>query len=100
MTTQRDETDKQGIRVSVPSRIMMRELDGEAILLNADTGHYFSLDKVGTRMWRLLVDHGNVDTVCRALLDEYEVREDRLRRDLVELVSQLASHGLLRMDER
>jgi hypothetical protein len=76
----------------------MRELDGEAILLNSDTGHYFSLDEVGTRMWRLLVDHGDIDTVCQALLAEYEVSETRLRRDLLDLVEQLASNSLLRID--
>ena len=36
------------IRAVVPEAVITRELDGEAIPLNLETGIYFGLDKVGT----------------------------------------------------
>ena len=40
--------------VSVPDGVMIRELDGEAVILNVNTEHYFGLDEVGTRIWMVL----------------------------------------------
>jgi hypothetical protein len=88
-----------GTRVSVPQHVLARELAGESVLLNLDSGHYFGLDAVGTRMWALLVEHGEVEAAYRALLDEYDVEEEQLRKDLTDLVEDLVSQKLLRIDE-
>ncbi len=69
-------------RVTVPESVLFRDLDGEAVLLETGSGRYYGLDEVGTRMWSLLQLHGEIEAVCRALLAEYDVPEDRLREDL------------------
>ena len=83
-------------RVAVPETVLFRDLDGEAVLLATDSGRYFGLNEVGTRMWSLLRLHGDVEAVCRALLAEYEVPEDRLREDLAQFVDTLAARGLVK----
>lgn len=82
-------------RIRVPQEVLFRELEGEAVVLNLATGKYYGLDAVGTRMWTLLVEHGQVEAAYRALLTEYEVDAAQLMQDLLELVDKLASHGLL-----
>jgi len=86
-------------RISVPKDVLFRELSGEAVILNLETGKYYGLDEVGTRMWTLLAQHGHVEPAYRALLDEYDVTEERLQQDLLSLVNELVSHGLLQVDE-
>ena len=86
-------------RISVPEGVLFRDVEGEAVLLNTETGKYYGLDEVGTRMWTLLAEHGQVGPACRALLDEYEVAEEQLERDLFDLVDELAVHGLLEVRE-
>jgi len=83
-------------RVAVPETVLFRDLDGEAVLLATGSGRYFGLNEVGTRMWSLLRLHGDVEAVCRALLAEYEVPEDRLREDLAQFVDTLAARGLVK----
>ena len=83
----------------MPAEVMSTEVEGEAVLLNLEIGQYYSLDEVGTRMWALLAQHGQIEPVVQAMLDEYDAGEGELRRDLVELVEELAAHGLLRVDE-
>jgi len=83
-------------RVAVPETVLFRDLDGEAVLLATDSGRYFGLNEVGTRMWSLLRLHGDVEAVCRALLAEYEVPENRLREDLAQFVDTLAARGLVK----
>ena len=86
-------------RISVPEDVLFRDLSGEAVVLNLETGKYYGLDEVGTRMWALLAQHGQVEPAYRALLDEYDVTEEQLRQDVLSLVDELASHGLLQVDE-
>ena len=92
-------TTSPGTRVTVPAGVMFRDLDGEAVLLELDTGRYYGLNETGTRMWHLLREHGKVETVLQALLEEYDVPEERLRRELLSLVDSLVSQGLLLVDE-
>jgi len=83
----------------MPAEVMSTEVEGEAVLLNLEIGQYYSLDEVGTRMWALLAQHGQIEPVVQAMLDEYDAGEGELRQDLVDLVEELAAHGLLRVDE-
>ena len=85
-------------RITVPESVLFRDLDGEAVLLETGTGRYYGLNEVGTRMWLMIQSHGEIGAVCRALLAEYEVPEDRLREDLERFVETLAARGLVRMD--
>ena len=47
----------------------------------------YVLDDIGTRIWQLLVEHGDVATVVEGLLAEYDVGEAVLNRDLTDLWS-------------
>jgi len=85
-------------RVNIPGDVLFHELDGEAVLLNLQTGKYFGLDPMGTRIWQYLVEYGSPGTVYNKLLEEYDVDAERLRADLLALVDQLEAHGLIRLD--
>jgi len=87
-----------GPRIRVPGTVLFNEVGGEAVVLSLDTGQYYGLDEIGTRMWSLLTQHGQVEPAFRALADEYDVSEDQLRQDLLHLLDELASHGLLEVD--
>ncbi len=79
----------------IPDEVVFRELDGEAVVLNLDTGIYFGLDAVGTRIWRLIEDRKPLRAVLAALVDEYDAPPDRLQRDLLAFVEHLNGKGLL-----
>jgi hypothetical protein len=79
----------------IPDEVIFRELDGEAVVLNLDTGIYFGLDAVGTRIWRLLEERKPLRVVLDTLVDEYEAPPDRLQRDLLAFVDQLNGKGLV-----
>jgi hypothetical protein len=87
-------------RVSIPKEVLFHDLDGEAVLLNMQSGKYFGLDSIGTRVWNLLVEHGSLSVAYQTVLEEYDVDADRLRSDLLALVDQLALNGLIQLDER
>ena len=86
-------------KVTFDTDVLFRDLDGEAVILNLKTGKYFGLDELGTRMWSLLIEYGQVEPAYRALLDEYEVTPEQLRDDLLAFIDNLASHDLLQCDQ-
>lgn len=85
-------------RVSVADRVVFRELGEESVLLHLATGRYFGLDPVGTRMWSALEEAGTIEGAVATLAEEYDVGEDRLRRDLLELVEGLAERRLVDLE--
>lgn len=84
-------------RVVAPPDVLIRDLDGESVLLNLNSESYFGLDQVGTRMWHVLTTTDSIQAAYEILLDEYEVEGDRLRQDLMGLVEQLATQGLVEL---
>jgi hypothetical protein len=83
--------------VTINPDITFRELDGEIVILNLETGIYFGLDEVGARTWRLIEDHGSLGTVFAVLRSEYDAAPVVLERDLLELVDHLCAKGLTRV---
>ena len=81
--------------IYVPQDVVFQRLNGEAIVLNLTTGQTCNLDEIGVRMWELLSTHAAVEPAFLALLEEYDVQPDRLNADLIELVDNLAAHGML-----
>jgi hypothetical protein len=82
-------------RAIVPEAVITRELDGETILLNLDTGIYFGLDKVGTDIWRAIVAAATLDDALAQVQAEYDVEPGTLRTDFLRLVDELLAKGLL-----
>ena len=67
-------------RVSVPDGVLARNLEGESVVLNLKTEKYFGLDEVGTRMWTLLTDAGNIQSAYDSLAAEYRRRAGTVAR--------------------
>jgi hypothetical protein len=75
--------------------VLFQELDGEAVLLHLGSGVYYSLDRVGTRIWNLAVAGNSPEAVSEQLLREYEVSAEQAARDVAELLAELQRHDLL-----
>ena len=86
-------------RVETPEGVLVRELQGESVLLNLESESYFGLDDVGTRMWQALASTSSVDAAFKMLLAEFDVEPDRLRSDLAAFVDTLAEAGLIRVSQ-
>jgi hypothetical protein len=75
------------------------ELDGEAVLLNVDTGVYFGLDALATRIWNLITQGATEDQIVNHLLEEYEAERAQLSADTAEFLELLVAKGLARISE-
>src|SRR3989442_1453031 len=71
------------------------DLAGEAAILHLGSGTYYGLDQVGARIWALVQQPTRVDHLRDMLLEEYEVEPQRLERDPLALLRDLAAEGLV-----
>lgn len=82
-------------KLRIAEGTLVRDLDGEAILLNIKTEQYYGLDEVGTRMLVALTESASVQAALDQLLEEYEVDADELQRDALQLANNLITQGLI-----
>ena len=82
-------------KVTISPEVLSQEVDEETVLLDLKSESYFGLDEVGTRIWQLLNDGGSLQTVFDTLLDEYDVDEKQLEKDLQGHIAQLVEAGLI-----
>ena len=80
--------------ITLSPDVISQEVSGETVLLDLGSENYFGLDEVGTRIWQLIEQSGNLQVIFDTMLEEYEVSPDQLLEDLGELVNQLSSQGL------
>lgn len=82
-------------RMRIPQEVIARQVGEETVMLDLANGTYFGLDPVGARMWQLLVEGKTLAEVCDIMVDEYDVARDQIERDLLSLVENLVTHGLI-----
>ena len=75
--------------------VVTRIVNGSTVLLNTDTGRYFTLDEIGGRAWTLLTSASSIQEARDQLLSEYAVVPAELMRDLERLIASLRDQGLV-----
>ena len=75
--------------------VTWRSFEETSVLLNLESGDYFTLNAVGTLVWEMLDRRMAGTEILARLRDRYEVAEAEAHRDLVELFGQLAQEGLI-----
>ena len=73
-------------------------LDGEAAVLNLNSGAYHGLDPVGAAVWDLIARPTAVSAIVDAMMAQFEVERGRCERDLLVLLDELNERGLIQID--
>jgi hypothetical protein len=84
-------------KISISEEALSQEVNGETVILDLKSESYFGLDEVGTRIWQLLQEHGDVQTTFEIMLEEYDVDAEQLEMDINELLEKLVSSGLVKI---
>jgi hypothetical protein len=82
-------------KVAATPDTLINVIEGESVLLNLKNEQYYGLDEVGTSMWQALTTKDSIQAAYNALLDEYAVEPETLRRDLEDLLGKLTEQGLV-----
>ncbi|MDQ2932657.1 MAG: PqqD family protein [Gemmatimonadota bacterium] len=73
----------------------MATLSDGAVLLNLQTKRYFSLNETGTRIWQLVQQTADEETIVATLLGEYEVEETMARSEVRRILDEMIDAQLI-----
>ena len=81
-------------RVNSP-KVIHQTVDDEAIIINLDTGNYYSLNVSGTALWNLLSTGMTLDEVGTSLRNRFDAEPNTINETIENLVDQLQKEELL-----
>ena len=77
---------------------LARELNGEVLILDLRSSHYFGLTGPGARIWQLAEAGEDTGGIVAALTREFEGDVAIIEADVVRLLGELIDRGLLIAD--
>lgn len=80
--------------------VTWRLLEDESVLLDLDTGVYFTLNETGTAAWDLFDGTTSLTEIGEILCRRFNVGLEQVRSDLVELTGTLQREGLVSVHEK
>jgi hypothetical protein len=70
----------------------------ELVMMSAESGNYIGLSEVGARVWELIETPQELDAVCAALLQEFEVEPEVCRAEVESFVGDLVKYNAVTLD--
>ena len=74
-------------------------VDDELIGMSVEQGACYGLNRVGTLIWDLLAQPRSIDSLCDELTEEYAVEREQCLAEVVDLLEELRSEGLLAVQD-
>jgi len=81
------------------SKAISETIDGEAIIVNLDTGFYYSANKTATIIWNEIQENNSIKNISHFFLNHYEVDEDTLEKYMTEIISLFLKDDLILKSE-
>ncbi len=86
--------DNQKFRVNTPT-VTHETIDGEAVIINLDSGNYYSLVDAGSFIWSLVERGASASEVQQLVQRSYEGNATEIDRGVQELLAQLQLENLI-----
>jgi coenzyme PQQ synthesis protein D (PqqD) len=86
--------NNQRFRVNTPT-VTHEIIDGEAVIINLDSGNYYSLVETGSLIWSLLEKGASAGQVQDLLQQGYQGNAADIDRGVQELLAQLQQEDLI-----
>ena len=88
------------MRYQLTNNQIASKVADETVILNHDKGSYYGLDEVGAVVWDQLEKGAqSIDTLCEAVVAEYEVELNGCKDDISHLLEELIAEGLVEETE-
>jgi len=71
------------------AELIQTTVDDELVMMDVSSGDCYGISGVGTRIWQLLDSNPYVCDIVSKICTEYDVAEDRCRRDVLEFLEHL-----------
>jgi hypothetical protein len=75
--------------------VVWRRVGEEAVVVNLKTNRIYSLNHTGARFWELISGGHDREAAEAALIDEFDIEESKLRKEVATVLDELTREGLI-----
>jgi hypothetical protein len=86
-------------KITWSGKQLASEVGGEVVLMNFELGRYYSLDDIGSDIWRTLEQPVIVETLCNSLAAKYKGNAETVTADVLDLLNKLLEQELITVVE-
>ncbi len=77
--------------------LVSADMDGDLVMMSIENGEYYGIGGVGPRIWELLEEPVDIDSIVQTVTTQFEVEPDRCRADAIDFVQKLVELGLIKV---
>lgn len=74
-------------------------LQGETVILHVQSGKYYNLNPVGSRIWELIEQPVTIQSIIHVIESEYDVEHERCKADVLAVITSMQAAGLVQKME-
>lgn len=76
--------------------VVQDTIDGESVIVNLRTGHYYSLEKSGAAMWQMIEKHFSLNEIVQSMHRLYTSDNGAIEEAVTQLTAELQKEELIR----
>ena len=76
------------------------EVDRKIVMMSVEQAMYFGLEGTGPRIWALLEQPRTVESLCEALMQEFDVDAEDCRREVIDFLEELRGAQLIHVHDQ
>ena len=88
-------TEEPNPKVTLSADAIAQRIGDEMVVVHLRTNQIYSLNSTATRVWDLLVSGLSVSEIKAQIVDEYEIGEAELEREISNLINEMSRGSLL-----
>jgi hypothetical protein len=77
------------------SKAISETIDGETIIINLETGYYYSVNNTATIIWNEIKENRSIRSISQHFLNHYEVDTDTAEKSIAEIISFFLKDDLI-----
>ena len=85
------------VRICRNPKQVFNEIDGQVVMLDVSNETYYSLDDVGSSIWRELESTCNIGQLIDKLVNTYEVTDSQCKNDIEPFIEELVFAGVIKI---
>jgi coenzyme PQQ synthesis protein D (PqqD) len=81
--------------VACRDKLIDAKVDDEVVALSIEHGTCYGMNRVGSRIWKLLAEPIRIRDLCLTLRAEYRVDAEVCERQVLDILTELRTEGLI-----
>lgn len=83
-----------------PESIISSDIDEGIVMMDIEKGQYYSLNTMGSRIWKMIDEPIGVRQVCDHLMSEFDISQQQCQKEVLTYLAQLLELGIVKTEDK